>query len=72
MSRGQAGTSGPVAVRLRPQKGGDPLSYFMVREVRAMPITVTFKVFGITVTIRLFQTEGQKKDRKKQNRHSGK
>lgn len=35
-----------------------------------MPITVTFKVSGITVTIRLFQTEGQKKNRKKQNRHS--
>lgn len=35
-----------------------------------MPITITFKVFGITVTIRLSQTESQKKERKKQNRHS--
>ncbi len=35
-----------------------------------MPITITFKVFGITVTVKLFQTEQQKKESKKQNRHS--
>ena len=38
------------------------VSYISAKEVKQMPITLTFHIFGLTITLRV----------KKQNRHSGK
>lgn len=40
------------------------------REVSAMPITITFHICGITVSIKLYMSKSE--HGKKQNRHSAK
>ena len=59
----EAGGGDPCLWRssLRSRKGVNTLLTLTSKEVRAMPITISFVVFGFTVRIELFQTAAQKK-----------